>query len=69
MKKIQPTEFYTSSEIVARRITRGSNEDTRRQLLLRDIRNGELKAKNVGTKLKPRYVVLGKDLLAFTRKK
>lgn len=68
MKTIDAKEWYTITEIVTMKITNGNNEDTRRQLLLRAIRGGDLKAKNVGTEQRPRYVVRGADLRAFTGK-
>lgn len=68
MKTIEAKEWYSASDIVRMRATRGSNENTRRQLLLRDIRNGDLKANNVGTEAQPRYVVKGSDLRKFIKK-
>ena len=64
-KKIKPDEFYAPGEIVDLGILTANTPDTKRQMLLRHIRQGKVKAKNLGGDKKPRYVILGKDLIAY----
>lgn len=68
--RINIEEFYTPNEIVRTSdVIKGVNEDTRRQIILRHIRDGKIKAKNVGTPLKPRYMIRGIHLQEFINKK
>jgi hypothetical protein len=66
--EIKIDEFYTPNEIVRMGVIKGVNVDTRRQLLLRHIRNGDLEAKNLGTEAKPRYAIRGIHLREFINK-
>lgn len=67
MKKtnINPEKFYTPKEIVALGIMTASTVDTKRQMLLRFIREKRIEAMNVGGDKKPRYLVQGKHLLNY----
>lgn len=62
--KIKKDEFYTPKE-VAEMLETAPTKDSRKQLVLRKIRNGDLKYKNVGDENQPRYLVRGKDLLDY----
>lgn len=66
---ITTDEFYTPNEIVRMGVLKGPNLDTRKQMILRHIREGKLPAKNVGTEAKPRYVVRGLDLKEYLKTK
>lgn len=63
--KIQPEKFYSATDVVNLGIMSASNKHTQRQMLLRHIRNGRIKAANVGTEEMPRYVVQGKELSRY----
>ncbi len=65
MKKINPEKFYTPKDIIGFGLMTASSEDTKRQMLLRFIRQKRLPALNLGGKLRPRYVVQGKHLIAY----
>lgn len=65
MKKINPDKFYTPKEIIDFGIMTASSEDTKRQMLLRFIREKRLEAVNLGGEKKPRYVVQGKHLIDY----
>lgn len=65
MKKIDPEQFYTPKEISDMGIMTATSDDTRRQMILRHIRQGKLQAKNLGGDKKPRYVVLGRNLIDY----
>lgn len=62
MIKIKDDKFYTPKEIIKFGIMSAKNEDTKKQMLLRFIRDGRIEALNLGTDNKPRYVVRGKEL-------
>ena len=64
-KEIKDGEFYTPKEAVGFGIMTANNEDTQRQMLLRKIKNGEIKAKNVGGEKKARFLIQGKELIAY----
>jgi len=66
-KKIQIDieKFYTPNEIVDLGIMSASNTDTKKQMLLRFIREGRMKALNLGGLKKPRYVVQGRHLVEY----
>ncbi len=63
--KINPEKFYTPKEIVSLGIMKASTPDTKRQMLLRFIREKRIEALNLGGDKKPRYVVQGKNLLEY----
>lgn len=65
-KKIDPEKFYTPKEIAELGILTASTPDTKRQVLLRHIRDGKLPALNLGGDKKPRYAVQGKHLIAYS---
>lgn len=65
IKKINPDKFYTPKEIIDFGIMTASSEDTKRQMLLRFIREKRLEAVNLGGDKKPRYVVQGKHLIEY----
>lgn len=67
MKKINPEKFYTPKEIIDFGIMTATSVDTKRQMLLRFIREGRIVATNVGGELKPRYLVQGKNLLEYMK--
>jgi len=64
---IKQDKFYTPKDIEKLGIMSASNTDTRRQMLLRFIRDGRIKATNLGSNKKPRYVVHGNDLLEYVK--
>lgn len=68
-KKIDPEKFYAPKDIIALGIdfgiTDASSPDTKRQMILRFIRQGRIPATNVGGEKKPRYVVQGKHLIEY----
>lgn len=63
--KIDPEKFYTPKEVVDLGIMSASTNDTKRQMLLRFIRERRIEAVNLGGDKKPRYVVQGKHLIAY----
>lgn len=63
--KIDPDKFYTPKEIVDLGIMTANTTDTKRQMLLRFIREGRINALNLGGDKKPRYAVQGKNLLEY----
>lgn len=63
--KINPEQFYTPNEVVGLGMMTASSNDTKRQMLLRFIRQGRIKAKNLGGEKKPRYVIQGKHLVEY----
>lgn len=63
--KIDLEKFYTPNEVVALGIMSAKTPDTKKQMLLRFIREGRLEAKNLGGDKKPRYVVQGKHLVEY----
>ncbi len=63
--KIAPDQFYTPKEIETFGIMSAGSVDTRRQMLLRFIREGRIPAKNLASDAKPRYVVQGKHLIEY----
>ena len=65
IEKIKAEKFYTPKEIVDMGIMTASNNDTKRQMLLRFIRDGRINAVNLGGNKKPRYVVQGKHLTEY----
>lgn len=65
MKKINPEKFYTPTEIANLGILTASTQDTKRQMLLRHIREKRIEAVNLGGNKKPRYVVQGKNLIDY----
>lgn len=62
--KVKADEFYTPTE-VAEAFETAPTKDSRKQMVLRRIRNNDLKSKNVGHENQPRYLVRGKDLLDY----
>ena len=67
--KINTEEYYTPNEMIYLLDRSVSNEDTSKQIILRHIRNGTLIAKNVGGKLKPRYLIQGKNIVDYKNRK
>lgn len=65
MNKIKEDDFYTPTEVSEMLKSRATNPDTKKQMILRHIRNGKLKATNLGGEKKPRYVVRGKDIIDY----
>lgn len=65
IKKIDPEKFYTPKEIIGLGIMTAKTVDTQHQMLLRFIRQRRIEAKNLGGDKKPRYVVQGKNLIAY----
>lgn len=63
--KINPEKFYTPKEVIDLGIMTASSIDTKRQMLLRFIREKRIVATNLGGEKKPRYVVQGKHLLDY----
>ena len=66
MKKIDPDKFYTVKEVLGLGILTASNLDTKRQMLLRHIRDKKIDAKNLGGEKKPRYLIQGSHLIAYS---
>lgn len=64
-KKINPEKFYAPKDIVELGVLTASTPDTKRQMLLRHIREGKIEAMNLGGDKKPRYVVQGKNLIKY----
>lgn len=65
MLKIKEDKFYTPKEIIKFGIMTAKTEDTKKQMLLRFIRQGKIESLNLGTDNKPRYVVRGKELIDY----
>jgi len=65
MKKINHEKFYTPKDIIGLGIMTASTPDTKRQMLLRLIRQKRITATNLGGDKKPRYVVQGKHLTDY----
>ena len=63
--KIDPEKFYTPKDIESLGVMTASTPDTRRQMLLRFIRQGRIEALNLGSEKKPRYAVQGKNLIKY----
>lgn len=64
--KINPEKFYTPTEIAKmENILSANSADTRRQMLLRHIRDKKVVAVNLGGDRKPRYVIQGKHLVSY----
>ena len=64
-KDIEPDKFYTPKALVVLGLMTASNKDTKRQMLLRFIRENRIDSLNVGTEKQPRYVVQGKHLIKY----
>lgn len=68
MKKIEEEKFYTPTEISSmNNVLTASNPSTRRQMLLRHIRDNKIQAINVGGKKKARYIIQGKNLIDYLK--
>lgn len=65
MSKINPEKFYAPKDIIELGILTASTPNTKRQMLLRHIREGKVEAMNLGGDKKPRYVVQGKNLIKY----
>jgi len=65
MKQINLEKFYTPKDMVEMNITQASNKDTKKQMILRFIRQGRMEAINLGSDKKPRYVVQGKNIVKY----
>lgn len=64
-KKIDLEKFYTPNEVVELGIMKAPETDSKKQMLLRYIREKKINAVNVGGDRKPRYLVRGKDLVEY----
>lgn len=62
--QIDPEKFYSSKDAI-KHVGTANSADTKRQMLLRHIRDGVLTAINLGGDKKPRYVIQGKHLIAY----
>lgn len=70
LREIQPDEVYRPVDIVSNGWIKDTLGRPNYLYVLERIREGELKAKNVGKKNnKPRYIVKGQDLIDFLNKK
>lgn len=65
MKNINPDKFYTPKEIISFGVMTAKSQDTKRQMLLRFIREKRIEAINLGGDKKPRYLVQGKNLISY----
>ena len=65
IKKINAEKFYTPKQIADMGIMTAKTSDTKRQMLLRMIREKRIVAVNLGGDKKPRYVVQGKELIQY----
>lgn len=63
--KINPEHFYSVKEALDLGLMTASSFNTQRQMLLRNIREKRIEAKNLGGEKKPRYVIQGKHLIAY----
>lgn len=63
--KINPEHFYSVKEATDLDVMTASSFNTRRQMLLRMIRQKRIEAKNLGGEKKPRYVIQGKHLISY----
>lgn len=69
MKNIKKDEWYTPVELLKKGIRqKNANEYSNHQILLRHIKNGKLKSKNIQSPNKPRYIILGEDALTYHKK-
>lgn len=68
---IESNRIYSTSQIAEARFipnvynVKTDKLDSKKQMVMRLIREGKLKALNLGSELKPRYVVKGSDLIKF----
>lgn len=68
--QIKADKFYTPNEIIELGIlTKAKSNDTRRQMVLRFIRESRVEYINLGNEKQPRYVVQGKHLIAYRDKR
>lgn len=65
IKKINPEKFYTPKEVIDLGLMTAKTPDTKRQMLLRMIRQKRIEAKNLGGNKKPRYVIQGSHLISY----
>ena len=67
---IQPDKYYTPPELAKGGIPNWGegSVNTKKMLILRHIKAGKLKARNIQTEKKPRYIILGKDVLEYISK-
>ena len=65
-KKIDLEKFYTPNEVVELGIMKAPETDSKKQMLLRYIREKKINAVNVGGDKKPRYLIQGKNLVEYT---
>jgi len=69
MDTIDPNEFYTPNQVAEMGLIKAPSKKSRKQLVLRHIRNGVLTGKNVGNETQPRYLVQGKDIIIYSKRK
>lgn len=67
LNKIKEDKFYTPKEIIKFGIMSAKTDDTKKQMLLRHIRDNKIEALNLGTDARPRYVVRGKELIDYAK--
>jgi hypothetical protein len=64
---VNPENIYPLKAVVELEVLTAPSKDAQWQLLQRHIRQGKLKAVNVGSEGRPRYVVHGKDLVTYLK--
>lgn len=70
LREIQPDEVFRPLEIVKNGWIKDTQGRPNYMYILERIREGELKAKNIGKdNQKPRYIVKGEDLISFLEEK
>ena len=67
-KAIKKDEFYTPQE-AAKLVGTAPKHNSAVQMVQRHIRLGKLKAKNVGNEDQPRYLIRGKHLQEYNKKR
>lgn len=76
MNKKQPQNDYTVvhedslyplKDILDLNVLSATSRDSNWQILQRHIRENKLKAVNVGSELRPRYIVYGRDLIEYLK--
>ncbi|MCK5015436.1 MAG: hypothetical protein KAS32_00025 [Candidatus Peribacteraceae bacterium] len=68
MKGIDTEKFYTVKEIAEMGWIKTSSQRGKRDMILRLIRSGKLKAINLEGKNRNRYIVKGEEILNFLKK-
>jgi hypothetical protein len=68
ISKIDKNNFYTVNDLIDFDIMKAPKVESKKRIALRFINSGRIKAKNIQTEKKPRYVIMGKDLINFVKK-